>query len=140
MKSSDYILAEMIDNILKWDTSFVFTPSWIEIHQNNSEVTLNMHSQLIIFDVISIMEYNGTNVACFFWQNYWICITFTAILKYDHSYKIVECYASLCKHIILIKHRNREDSKGSFELLMVKIYQLFIKLLYLLWFFFTEMH
>ena len=61
-------------------------------------------------------------------QNYQICITFTAIPKYDHRYKIVQCYANLCQHIILVKQLNREDNSISFELLMMKIDQIFIKL------------
>ena len=63
-----------------------------------------------------------------FRQNYRICITVTAILKYDHRYKIVPCYVSLGKHIILMKQLNGEDNKVSFELLMMKIDQIFIQL------------
>ena len=70
-----------------------------------------MNIQLIIFYVISNMECNGANVGCFR-QKFPLCATFTmftAILKYDHSYKIVQFYASLCNHIIWMKQLNKED-------------------------------
>ena len=61
-----------------------------------------------------------------FRQNYQICITFTAILKYNHRYRIVQCHTSLCKHVIWMKQLNREDNNVLFDLLMMKIDQLFI--------------
>ena len=67
-----------------------------------------------------------------FRQNYRICVTFTAILKHDHSYKI-HCDVSLCKHSILMKQLNRENKKVSFKLWMMKINQRLIKLHNLLW-------
>ena len=64
----------------------------------------------------------------FFKQNYQICMPFTAILKYDQRYKILQCYVSLCKHIIWVEQLNREDNSVSCELLLMKIDQILIKL------------
>ena len=50
------------------------------------------------------------------------------VLKYDHSYKIVPCYASLCKYIIVMKQLNRKDNKVSFEILMMTVDQILSKL------------
>ena len=46
----------------------------------------------------------------------------------NHSYKIVQCYMILCKHIILMKQLNSKDNKVSFDILMMKIDQILIKL------------
>ena len=78
-----------------------------------------MNIQLVLVRVISNMELSGVNLDVLN-QNYQKYITFTAILKYDHSYKIVQCHVSLCKHIILMKQLNRKENMVSSELLMIK--------------------
>ena len=57
----------------------------------------------------------------FYEQNYQICMPFAAILKYDPSYKILQCYVSLYNHIILVEKLNREGNKVSCEILLMKI-------------------
>ena len=57
---------------------------------------------------------------------------FTTILKYDPSYKILKCDVSLCKHIF-VEQLITEDDHVSFELLMMKIDEILIKLNGLLW-------
>ena len=85
---------------------------------------MNMNIKLVIFYVLS----NRLSMLDIFMQNYRICAPFTAIIKYDHSYKIRQCYVGLCKHIILEEQLNREVNKVSFQLLLMKIYQNVIKL------------
>ena len=54
-------------------------------------------------------------------QNYRKCITFIAIVEYNNSYKIGQCYASLYKHIIFMEQLNGKDNKVYFEILVVKL-------------------
>ena len=55
-----------------------------------------------------------------FRQIYRICMPFTVILKYGHTYKILPYDVNLCKHIILVEQIHRDDNNISFEILMVK--------------------
>ena len=61
-------------------------------------------------------------------QYYRICVPFTTILKYDHTYKILQSDVSFCKHISFTEELNREDNNVTFELLRMKNDEILIKL------------
>ena len=69
--------------------------------------------------------------ATIFREDYRKSVPFTASIKVYHYhvmlvYKILQCYVSVCKHIIFVEQIKREDNKVSFELLIMKINQILI--------------
>ena len=63
-----------------------------------------------------------------FMQNYRKRITFTEIRNYDLSYKNSPVLCEFMQIYYLMKQLNKKENKVSFEILMIKIDQILIKL------------
>ena len=97
--------------ILKWVYSLCVTPHLIEIHQSKSGVIMNINIDVMSSATCSKM----VTMLDVFRQIYRKCVTFSPSIKVHPTYKILQCYVSLCIHIMLVEQLNRNDNNFTFS-------------------------